>query len=229
MSSRRGLFADISWFQVAASVLAAVTSAWIASSLGVAGTLIGAALGSFVVTISTAFYGRTLHKGKTLIVQTTSGTLVEREVQDGEISEAFDEVSEVDDSPVARAEIIETPSRRLRWKTITATTVIVLGIAIAAMGAYELISDRAFGVDPNNPRIGNPLGGSSDSKDKPEPTPSTPEPSPSSSPRATAPAPTSPTRIPAPVPSTTPPALVPEPTPTETVPTPLTPPTAPAE
>lgn len=232
MSSRPGLFADISWFQVAASVLAAVTSAWVASSLGVGGTLIGAALGSFVITISTAFYGRTLDKGKTLIVQTASGTVVQKEIHDGEISAALEEVAEVDHSPVARAEVIETPKRRLRWKTITATAVIVLGISLAAMGAYEVVTGDAFGADKQNPRIGNPWGGGSSqsSDDDPEPKPD-PTPKPSSSPSASTPTPSAPapTQSPAPAPTATTPAPAVEPTPAATIPTPAATPTAPAE
>lgn len=239
MSSRRGLLSEISWFQVAASALAAVTAAWIASSLGVAGTLIGAALGSFVVTISTSFYGRTLDKGKTLIVQTAAGTTVEKTVVDGEIAQAFEEVAEEEHSPVLGAEVKQDVPRRLRWKRIILTTVLVLAISIGAMGAYEVVTGNAYGSDPDNPRIGNPLGGhssgssddsddsdsdsdGSDDADDPEPT-STP------TPRATAATPTpAPTATaPAPAPTATTPA--PTPTPTATTPTPTATPTAPVE
>lgn len=230
MSRRRGPLADISWFQVAASVLAAVTSAWIASSLGVAGTLIGAALGSFVVTVSTALYGRTLHKGKTLIAQTASGAVAEKDVTDNEITTAFDEIAELEDSPIERAEIIDNPRRQLRWKTITVTAVIVLGISLVTMGAYEKIADDSFGVDQQNPRISNPFGGSSGSSDgdsdqSPDPdadrdsggdSEPTPEPSssPTSSPSApAAPTPSAPARTQAPAPAPAPSATVPEPTP----------------
>jgi hypothetical protein len=232
MSERRGFLSEISWFQVAASVLAAVTAAWLASSLGVAGTLIGAALGSFVVTISTAFYGRTLDKGKTLIVQTAAGTTVQKTVHDGEISEAFHEVEELDDSPVRRAEIVPDEPRRLHWKTIITTTVVVLAIALGAMGAYEVVTNNAFGVDPDNPRIGNPLGGSSKSSDEPdspdEPDPaSTPTPKQTPKPGATTPVPAPTTTTPAPAPTASTPA--PAPTPSATTPTPSTTPSVPAE
>lgn len=248
MSSRPGLFADISWFQVAASVLAAVTSAWIASSLGVAGTLIGAALGSFIVTISSAFYARTLDKGKTLIVQTASGTVVEKDVDEGEITAAFDEMSELDDSPIERAEIIDNPKRQLRWKTIIATGVVVLGISLAAMGAYEAVTDDSFGADSQNPRITNPFGSSSsssgddsdqspdrdsdsDSDSDSEPTPE-PTPEPSSSPNAPKPTPSAPeqTRAPEPAPTATAPEPAPaEPRSAEIVPAPTATPAVPAE
>lgn len=231
MSQRAGLLADISWFQVAASVLAAVTSAWIASSLGVAGTLIGAALGSFVVTISSAIYARTLDKGKTLIVQTASGAVVEKDVDDDEITAAFDEVSEAEHSPVRRAEILDNPRRRLRWKTIVTTALVVLGLSLAAMGAYEVVTGDAFGTDPDNPKITRPFSGSGGSADKdPEPTP-TPTQNPGS-PSTSTPAPSepAPTQEPDPEPSVTEPAPDPQPAPSATVPAPLgdTPP-APAE
>lgn len=234
MSKRPGLFSDISWFQVAASVLAAVTAAWIASRLGVAGTLIGAAVGSFVVTISTAFYGRTLDKGKTLIVQTSGGTLVQKAVQDGGIAEAFEQAEEITHSPVERAEIIPAEPRRLHWKTIIATTVVVLGIAYAAMGGYELVADKPFGTDPDNARIGNPFGGSSrpsddDPTSTPTPTPTAAEPAtpaPVTTPAPT-PAPSTVVPTPAPVPTVTP--TTPAPTPTTTGPTPTGTATTPAE
>ena len=101
MSRRRGFLGEVSWFQLAASVLAAVTAAWIASSLGVAGTLVGAAVGSAVVTLTSAFYARTLDKGRTLLVTTASGTVIQRRVEeDGEIAETIDQAGE--EAPVER-------------------------------------------------------------------------------------------------------------------------------
>jgi hypothetical protein len=229
MSSRRGFLSEISWFQVAASALAAVTAAWIASRLGVAGTLIGAALGSFVVTISTAFYGRTLDKGKTLIVQTASGTTVERTVQDGEIAETFREVADEEGSPVLGAEVVDEP-RRLHWKTIAATTVLVLAIAIGAMGAYEIVTDRSFG-DSDNPRIGNPLRGGQGGSSDDEPGDSTPSQSATPTPADddATPAPTASTPAPAPRPAPTASTPAPTPTPTASTPAPTPTATAPAE
>lgn len=210
MSDRRGLLAEISWFQLAVSALAAVTAAWIASSLGVAGTLIGAALGSFVVTISSAFYGRTLEKSKTLLVQTASGTIVQKAVQDGDIAEAFEEVEEVEHSPVARAEVVDTPPR-LHWKTIAATTVIVLGIALAAISAFEIVSGQSLDGSGGT-TIGDTFGGSKATKPEPTPTPSSTTPAPSPSTPTSTPAPSPSPSTPTPAPST------PTPTPDTTAP-----------
>lgn len=234
MSKRPGFLADVSWLQVAVSALAAVTAAWIASSLGVAGTLIGAALGSSVVTISSAFYGRTLDKGKTLIVQTAGGTVVQKAVDEGEIAEAFEQAEEVGGSPVTGAQLVEDDQpRRLHWKTITATTVLVLAIAFGLMGAYEAVTGDAYGNRSDNPRIGKIFGGSNgSSKDEPDPKPTstksgtvTPRPT---QPTATVPAPEATTPAPAATPTPAPTPTAPTPTPTVT-PTPTATPTTPAE
>lgn len=227
MSRRPGVLSEVSWLQVAVSALAAVTAAWIASSLGVAGTLIGAALGSTVVTVSSAFYGRTLDKGKTLIVQTASGTIVQKSVDEGGIAEAFEQVEELDGSPVERAEVIaDDAPRRLHWKTIVVTIVLVLGLSVAAMGAYEIVTGDSYGARSDNPRIGNPMGGGSDQgsddsdSDAPDPTstPGATSSTPAPRPSATTPAPTQAT-TPTPAPTPTPSATTPTPTPTPTTPT----------
>lgn len=229
MSERRSLLGEVSWFQIMASVLAAVTAAWIASSLGVAGTLIGVAVASFVAPVSTALYGRTLDKGKTLIVQTTSGTVIQKSVQDGDIAEAFEEAAEVDGSAVRSGEIVETPRKRLHWKTILATTVAVLLLSLAAISGLELVSGRSLDGS-NGTTIGDTIGGSSnnksddpakdDNKDKddkqkdeqrqddpaPAPTPAKTATPTAPAPTATAPQPTATT----PAPTATTPAPAPE-------------------
>ena len=130
------------WFQLAASVLAAVTAAWIASSLGVAGTLVGAAVGSAVVTLTSAFYARTLDKGRTLLVTTASGTVIQRRVdEDDEIARPLDQAAE--EAPVKSAEFVpDETAPRLQWKTIVVTTVVVLALALAAISTYELVTGR---------------------------------------------------------------------------------------
>ena len=86
---RSSVLGGLSWFQVLAGALAAMTSAWIASALGVAGTIVGAALGSLVVTITSSLYASTLDKGRTLIVQTDGGQVVETEAEPGHTAEAL--------------------------------------------------------------------------------------------------------------------------------------------
>ena len=169
MPKRRGPLSDISWFQVVASALAAVTAAWIASKLGVAGTLIGAALGSFVVTLSTAFFTNTLHHGRTLLIQTDRGTIIERSVEEGEVSEAFSEAEDVDGHVIGAQFVEDKP--RLHWKTIIATSVIVLAIAMAGITTYELIAKHPLGDSGGGTTISDTLGkGSKDKKATTAPT-----------------------------------------------------------
>ncbi|MEJ7634353.1 hypothetical protein [Aeromicrobium sp.] len=205
MSNRRGFLGEVSWFQLAASVLASVTAAWIASRLGVAGTVIGAARGSAVVTVSTAFYGRTLDKGKTLLVTTATGTIIQRRVEDGEVAETLEQAAELD-APVTSAEIIpDEPASRLHWKTVIVTTLIVLAVALAAISTVELMTGRTLDGSGGT-TIGDTFGG-----EKGEPEPAYPTRNPTSTPPATpsttTPTPSTSTRTPTPSAST--------PTPTE--------------
>ncbi|WP_311210694.1 MULTISPECIES: hypothetical protein [unclassified Aeromicrobium] len=206
----RSFLSGLSWFQVLAGALAAMTSAWVASALGVGGTIIGAALGSLVVTITSTFYASTLDRGRTLIVQTDSGTFVETDVEPGHTAEALAAVSEATHEQVKGAEVVEDPRRSIRWKTVALTTAIILAVSGLAMGAYEIITDKAYGSDPDNARIGNPFGGGS----KAEPTEDA-EPQESSSPDpAATPTPTRrPTATATPTPTGTP---TPTPAPTAT-------------
>jgi hypothetical protein len=62
--------------QVAASALAASCAAIVASFLGVAGTISGAAIGSIVATTGSAFYGHAFHHGgKKIVKRLGPGTL----------------------------------------------------------------------------------------------------------------------------------------------------------
>ena len=189
-------------------MLAAVTAAWIASRLGVAGTLIGAAIGSFVVTITSAFYGRTFDHGRTLLIQTESGTVIERHVEGGEVRTALDEAADVD-SPARSARFVDT-SPRLHWKTIIVTTIVVLALALAAISTYELVSGRTLdGSDGTT--IGDSFGGS---RDKPKPSTS---PTPTITPTMIAPTPSPSITIPAPSPTNSSPTPSPTPSPTATI------------
>jgi hypothetical protein len=60
---------DINWVQVSASALAAVTSAVLLSTVGVAGTIIGAAIGSLIATAGSAIYQHPLSVTKDRVFQ----------------------------------------------------------------------------------------------------------------------------------------------------------------
>ncbi|WP_181312898.1 hypothetical protein [Nocardioides campestrisoli] len=60
---------DIDWLRTVGGAMAAVTSAVLLSTLGAAGTIIGAALGSVAATVGTALYTRGLAKSKDTVAQ----------------------------------------------------------------------------------------------------------------------------------------------------------------
>jgi hypothetical protein len=62
----------VSWVQVAGSALAAVSSAVVLSTLGVAGTVIGAAVGSVVATVGSSLYTRTLDVSRQQVAAQTA-------------------------------------------------------------------------------------------------------------------------------------------------------------
>ncbi|MDO5737370.1 MAG: hypothetical protein Q4P15_12940, partial [Propionibacteriaceae bacterium] len=55
---------EINWFAAAGSALGAVSSAVLLSTLGAAGTLIGAALGSLTISVGGSIYTQSLQKTK---------------------------------------------------------------------------------------------------------------------------------------------------------------------
>lgn len=210
---RSSFLGGLSWFQVVAGALAAMTSAWIASALGVGGTIIGAALGSLVVSISSTLYASTLDKGRTLIVQTDSGRLVETEAEPGHTAEALAAVREATHEEVTGAEVVDEPRRTIRWKAVALSTAVILAVSGLGMGAYELVTDRSYGASGDNARIGNPFGGGSSTPDR-TPQPAEPTTTTTPDPTATPDEEATPTPTPTPTPTAT---ATPRPTPTPTL------------
>lgn len=191
---RKGPFAGLSWLQLIAGSLAAMTSAWVASHLGVAGTVIGAAVGSLVASVASAIYVSGLDRGRTLITESGSVVTRRREDDDG------DEHAEVF---VAEEGARERPGGRdFSWRRVLVWAVAGLVAALLAIGAWELATGTSFGR-ADEPVIGRPWqdrdpqpspSGPSESPDADDPSPeptteSSTSPTPTTGP-TTAPAPT---------------------------------------
>lgn len=203
--ARKGILGELSALQLIAGALAAMTSAWLASWLGVAGTLIGAAVGSIVAGIASTLYSASLQRGiersKTLLV-TEQGSVVEGAAEGEESTVEAQAV--IDDEPAPRSNW-KTLLARVNWKTVALVSATTLLVAIAAIGAYEVISGRSFGNESNSRIV--PSSVSRDGGVGPQaPDPSTPAPTSTAEPSQNTPAPT-PTATP--TPSTT---ASPEPT-----------------
>lgn len=199
--ARKGLFGELSALQLIAGALAAMTSAWLASWLGVAGTLIGAAVGSIVAGTASTLYSASLQRGiersKTLLV-TEQGSIVEG-ASGGEDS-VVEAESVADDQPEPRSSW-RALLARVNWKTVALVSAATLLIAVAVIGAYEVVSGKSYGNESNSRIV--PASVTRDGGSSPQ-GPGTPAPTPTVTDAPTEGAPTT-----TPAPSATP---TPEPT-----------------
>jgi hypothetical protein len=130
-----------SLIQVAASALAAVSAAVIASLFGVAGTMIGAAVASVVTTVGVALYSESLHRthagirraGRQLARLPMLGAPEDRSVGTGGMPLLPDHLHPR-----------RSPARRrwLRWSTMAATVVAVFATAMGVVTVVELIGQQ---------------------------------------------------------------------------------------
>lgn len=188
--------AGLSWLQLLAGALAAMTSAWVASYLGVAGTIIGAAVGSLVASVASALYARGLDRGTTLI--TESGSVVTR-ASSGDGAEE----SEVVIAEESAAVTVDDPEERaFPWKRTLTWAGLALASALVIIGGYELVTGSAFG-NADEPAVTRPW---SDDGDKKTPAPSDSEPTSEPTDVPTTDAPTTPAPNTAPTPAPTTPA-----------------------
>ena len=78
----------IDWLKTIAGALAAVSSAVLLSTLGAAGTIIGAALGSVVVTVGGALYNQGLGRSRERLVQAQAAALRKAGIAQAEVRRA---------------------------------------------------------------------------------------------------------------------------------------------
>ena len=79
---------EIDWLKTIAGALAAVSSAVLLSTLGAAGTIIGAALGSVIVTVGGALYTQGLARSREHLTQAQSAALRKVRVAQADVREA---------------------------------------------------------------------------------------------------------------------------------------------
>jgi hypothetical protein len=182
-----------------AGALAAVTGAVVASFFGVEGTLIGAALGSILVTPAEAVYTRTLTSAHTLARR----SLLRRVGEGAGPSE--EGASKAHPEPI-------------RWRRVAVAAVLAFGIAVGAITGMEAVAKQPLAsLVGSRPRQGasTSVGVVVAEADRPAPPPTTRAPATST----TSPSRSAPTTTVA-VPTTTAPVAVPTTTaPAGTVPT----------
>ena len=160
----------LSLTQIAGGALAAVTAAVAASFLGVAGTLIGAALGSVVSSVAAALYSTSLTRAarvsKVLVVRPAgSGT--------GPLEASAQDPAAV--PPVLPREPLAAPPEpwwtRLRWKPVSLVAGLLFVGAMAVVSVSELALGHPLGDSAESGTTLTNIGGGSGST-----TPSTPAP-----------------------------------------------------
>jgi hypothetical protein len=208
----------ISWVQVVAGAGAAVASAVLLSTLGVAGTVVGAAVGSIAASVTAHLVSRGLDVSR-------EQALALRRV--GEAREDIERVAshpegdaepglEHADVALGRLETDLRTSRRISWKHVAVVAFVLFVGVMVAITAFELLTGRAVssytggsgqdtrttvpGVKERNPEPSSPSPTSSTSPtptptvtDTPSSPPSTPteSPTPTDSPTASAQTPAS--------------------------------------
>lgn len=218
----------IDWPRVLAGALAAVSSAVLLSTLGAIGTIVGAALGSLVVSVATSVYARGLSKSRERMAQAQEAALRRVGVAQAEVRRAQRRpdtgatdahLERANESLAgARDELSTDPEpptlldrlRQLPWRRVVLGAALTFVVALVAITAFELIAGRPVasytgGTDSDH---GTSIGG----VDGRQRGPATPSPSPSD---GASPSPT-PTNGASPEAPSTNPLGSPSPTPTDT-------------
>lgn len=153
----------IDWLKTVGGALAAVSTAVLLSTLGAAGTLIGAALGSVAITVTTQLYTQGLARSRATMARAQEVALTKVGVAQAEVRRAGRRRG--DDRAVeahldraeetlgeARSELDEgaapTPTLRdrlvlLPWKRIALLAVATFVVVLVAIGVFEKVAGRS--------------------------------------------------------------------------------------
>ena len=174
---------DMSGTQLVGGAFAAMTAAVIGAQLGVAGTVLGAAIGSVVAGTAGSLYTASLKHTQTKIAAAFIGRVGDTPVQITTTDRIPDDRSTVDGwhavtqpiaavappspDPVATAAEIDPaagPAARGPWKPILVATVAVFLLAIAGITTFELLTGQSVsgGQGTTITQVGDGRSGGSD-------------------------------------------------------------------
>ncbi len=176
---------QINWTSSAGAALGAVSSAVVLSTFGVAGTLIGAAVGSLCISVGGAFYAHSMRVAKERMEQSKVVAARSRVRRNPAATPNAVRQLEPGDDPGALAGEPRTQALRdLPWKRIAAVTVALFAVAMALIVAFELTVGRPVSTftgdsDPDRrtslPGFGNRDGDSDKKKPEEQESPDSPE------------------------------------------------------
>ncbi|MFT4166647.1 MAG: hypothetical protein QM650_15520 [Microlunatus sp.] len=133
---------DLSPTQLMGGALAAMTSAVVGARLGVAGTVLGAAVGSIVAGVAGTLYTTSLRHTKEKINSVIVAKGDPATSSDTEGAEADASSQAVDVAPPAADPDRSRPRRS--WKTILVSTAAVFVLAFAAITTFEIVAGHAI-------------------------------------------------------------------------------------
>jgi hypothetical protein len=105
MSGTNGSKLELDWIRTLAAALGAVSSAVLLSTVGAAGTILGAAVGSVVVTVSTALYSQGLARSKERVAAAQEQALVRVRLARADVHRASHDPESTTDLARAREEL----------------------------------------------------------------------------------------------------------------------------
>ncbi|WP_127501768.1 hypothetical protein [Actinoplanes solisilvae] len=176
------IWSGIDFPKIIAGTLAAVSAAVVGSFLGVAGTLIGAAVASVIGSLGTELYSRFIQRGSNKI----KSTFVTEPAAIGTPPVVAARREVPSDEPVP-ASTVYAARRNVRWGRIVAVAGALFVLAMGTLTAYELIAGRTVAdavghKTSSSTTFGSAFGKKSSKSDSPKPAPSeSAEPSPSPS------------------------------------------------
>jgi hypothetical protein len=213
---------ELSVPKVLAGALAAASAAVAASWLGVAGTVLGAVVASVVVSVTSAVYSHPLERSTRVIREVLPLRLdPDRLPSNGSthphgLDRASDTQTDRDDDR-ASDDAPDRPRRRIAWRPVLASSLLVLAVGLGLLTGFEAILGRSAGSLTGNGEGGTTFsriiddatpGGRSNNEQPTTPTPTTgPDDGSSTS--------TQPTQSPSTEEPTTTEPTTPEPTPTQ--------------
>lgn len=189
MTPGTGQKVEIDWLRTAGGAFAAVSSAVLLSTLGAAGTIIGAALGSVIVTVGGAYYSQGLARSHQRLAQVQAAArrkagIAQAEVRraarrqgDGEaidahLAHAEERLDDVKDDLAGMADEPAAPGRlermvKLPWKRIALVAAGLFAAAVLVITVFELavgqsVSSITGGTEGSGRTTIGRLGGGSD-------------------------------------------------------------------
>lgn len=136
----------VDWLRTVAGALAAVSTTVLLSTLGAAGTLLGAALGSIAATIGTALYSQGLDRSRERVRQLSALRTGAIPVRDGEREEPAPRGESVE--PVESAEPVPAGwldrLRQIGWRRLLVPALALFLVVIVAVTVFELLAGRTL-------------------------------------------------------------------------------------